>query len=84
MTCARAARAARVIGLEHPEAKGSFRFSGGNVADRTLLASARAFAGEALPLKAALLAAWESAGRLERAPLTQGDGEQPQAPEGRA
>jgi hypothetical protein len=40
------------IALDHPEIKGSFIFRGASVSDRTLLATARSFAANALPLKA--------------------------------
>jgi hypothetical protein len=43
---------ARTIALDHPDIKGSFQFTGANVGDRTLLATARAFAAAAQPLKA--------------------------------
>ncbi len=43
---------ARTIALDHPEVKGSFKYSGASVGDHTLLATARAFAGEAVALKA--------------------------------
>ena len=42
----------RIIGLDHPEVKGSFQFNGASIGDRTLLATARAFAAAAAPLKA--------------------------------
>lgn len=42
----------RIIGLDHPEVKGRFQFNGASVGDRTLLATARACAVAAEPLKA--------------------------------
>jgi hypothetical protein len=42
---------ARTIGLDHPEIKGSLKFTGASVGDRTLLATARAFAAAVQPLK---------------------------------
>lgn len=43
---------AEVIGLDHPEVKGSFRWPRSNVNDQTLLSTARAFAAAAAPLTA--------------------------------
>jgi uncharacterized coiled-coil protein SlyX len=43
---------ARIIGLDHPEVKGGFQFNGASVGDRTLLATARAVAAAAQPIKA--------------------------------
>jgi hypothetical protein len=43
---------ARTIALDHPEIKGSFQFTGASVGERKLLATARAYAAAALPLKA--------------------------------
>jgi hypothetical protein len=42
---------ARIIGLDHPEVKGVFKFNAANKSDITLLAAARSFANDALPLK---------------------------------
>jgi hypothetical protein len=42
---------ADTIGLDHPEVKGVFKWSRANVSDQTLLATARAFAASAAPLK---------------------------------
>ena len=43
---------AETIGFDHPEVKGSFRWSGAGVSDQMLLSTARAFATAATPLKA--------------------------------
>ncbi|HJU53061.1 MAG TPA: hypothetical protein VJ715_00760 [Pyrinomonadaceae bacterium] len=43
---------AETIGLDHPEVKGSFRWSRASVSDQTLLSLARSFAAAAAPLKA--------------------------------
>lgn len=43
---------ARTIALDHPEVKGSFKFTGASVGDQKLLTAARAVAGEAVALKA--------------------------------
>jgi len=43
---------AKTIGLDYPEVKGSFRFTGARISDQALLATARAFLNAAQPLKA--------------------------------
>ena len=43
---------ADTIGLDHPEAQGVFKWSRAGMSDQTLLATARAFAASAAPLKA--------------------------------
>jgi hypothetical protein len=43
---------AHTIALDHPELKGSFVFKGASVSDRTLLATAQAFAANVSPIKA--------------------------------
>lgn len=43
---------ADTIGLDHPEVQGIFKWSRAGVSDQTLLATARAFAASAEPLKA--------------------------------
>lgn len=42
---------AKIIGVEHPEVRGGFKFKGASISDQTLLATARAFSSAALPIK---------------------------------
>lgn len=57
---------AETIGLDHPEVKGVFKWSRAGMSDQTLLATARAFAASAAPLKARFIEYDMPANFLER------------------